>query len=362
MAQASSSESLILANIRSAYAILHERFSQAIHTRIGDAAHLDEVRREALELMGHAEQNRTLIPPEEFAALNVVISSIVEALDDACHASADAIETPPVIVTWEAQTGCRGRPRKECDPTFLAMAVDLRGPTGLAPVLGWSSRTVSRRAVEYGIRPPGAPVFQTVEHPDGSTTTIQQSSTRPVSTLTDAELDSIVALTLESFPNYRRQMLHGHLTAMGHRVPRQRLRESFIRFVMHAFIDGHSRYVTGFRVSDNNRADTVLEVFQDATAKNGVPSRVRGDHEVSHSYSSVHNTRIERLWYDVTSGFGQKWKNFFIELETHCHLNASDRCHLWLLHFLFKGAINQDASDWVQTWNHHTMQIKGKPF
>ncbi|KAI0794620.1 hypothetical protein C8Q74DRAFT_1315231 [Fomes fomentarius] len=76
---------------------------------------------------------------------------------------------------------------------------------------------------------------------------------------------------------------------------------------------------------------------------------------------SVHNTRIERLWYDVTSGFGQKWKNFFIKLETHCHLNASDQCHLWLLHFLFKGAINQDASDWVQTWNHHTMQIKGAP-
>lgn len=83
--------------------------------------------------------------------------------------------------------------------------------------------------------------------------------------------------------------------------------------------------------------------------------------EVSHSCSSVHNTRIERLWYDVTSGFGQKWKNVFIELETHCHLNASDRCHLWLLHFLFKAAINQDTSDWVQTWNHLIMQIKGKP-
>ncbi len=66
----------------------------------------------------------------------MVISSIVEALDNACHASADAVETPPVIVTWEARTGSHGRPRKECDPAFLAMAVDLRGPAGLAPVFG----------------------------------------------------------------------------------------------------------------------------------------------------------------------------------------------------------------------------------
>ena len=154
---------------------------------------------------------------------------MVEALDDACHASADTIKTAPIVVTWEARTGRRGRPRKECDPTFLAMAVDLRGPTDLAPVLGWSSRTVSRRAIEYGIRAPGAPVFQTIQNEDGSTTRIHQSSTRPTSTLTDNELDAIVSLALESFPNYRRAMLKGHLTAMGHRVPKERLRQSFIR-------------------------------------------------------------------------------------------------------------------------------------
>ncbi len=141
---------------------------------------------------------------------------MVQALDDACHASADAIETPPMVITWESRTGQRGRPRKDCDPTFLAMAVDVCGPTQLAPVLGWSSRTISRRAVEYGIRPPGAPVFETVSDSDGSTTRIHQSSTRPASTLTDAELDQIVGLTLESFPNNRQQMLQGHLTAMGH--------------------------------------------------------------------------------------------------------------------------------------------------
>ncbi|KAJ6613120.1 hypothetical protein B0H10DRAFT_1951784 [Mycena sp. CBHHK59/15] len=37
--------------------------------------------------------------------------------------------------------------------------------------------------------------------------------------------------------------------------------------------------------------------------------------------SSVHNTRIERLWYDVTHGFGHKWKKFFTDLEVYHGLN-----------------------------------------
>jgi hypothetical protein len=58
------------------------------------------------------------------------------------------------------------------------------------------------------------------------------------------------------------------------------IRPGLIRFkiVMHAFTDGKSRYVTGIRASNNNRAETVLEVFIDAVDEHGLPSRVRGDH------------------------------------------------------------------------------------
>ena len=75
---------------------------------------------------------------------------------------------------------------------------------------------------------------------------------------------------------------------------------------------------------------------------------------------SVHNTRIERLWYDVTHGFGQKWKNFFTDLEAHEHLNPSQPHHIWLLHFLFLDALNEDCQEWVETWNSHVMQIRGE--
>lgn len=53
-----------------------------------------------------------------------------------------------------------------------------------------------------------------------------------------------------------------------------------IRFkiVIHAFVDGKSRYVVGIQANNNNRAQTVLDLFLSATAIHGVPSRVRGDH------------------------------------------------------------------------------------
>lgn len=60
----------------------------------------------------------------------------------------------------------------------------------------------------------------------------------------------------------------------------------------HAFIDGKSRLVTGVRVSNNNRADTVLDVFTVAVRRHGWPSRMRGDH-------GVENLQVAQKMEDV---------------------------------------------------------------
>ncbi|KAJ7603662.1 hypothetical protein DFH06DRAFT_1022002 [Mycena polygramma] len=72
---------------------------------------------------------------------------------------------------------------------------------------------------------------------------------------------------------------------------------------------------------------------------------------------SVHNIRIERLWCDVTRGFGRKWNNFFLSLEYSCGLRPDIEAHLWLLHHLFLDAINQDAQEWARTWNAHKIRF-----
>jgi hypothetical protein len=77
-------------------------------------------------------------------------------------------------------------------------------------------------------------------------------------------------------------------------------------------------------------------------------------------YRSVHNTRIERLWFDFTQGVGGKWKDFFIDLENHHGLDPDNPAHIWLLQYLFLAAINEDVADWAKTWNAHKIQLRGE--
>lgn len=75
---------------------------------------------------------------------------------------------------------------------------------------------------------------------------------------------------------------------------------------------------------------------------------------------SKHNTRIERLWYDTTEGFSQKWKIFFFDLETNHGLDPEKPALIWLLHALFLDQINKDIVLWVAAWNRHAMTIRGE--
>jgi hypothetical protein len=63
---------------------------------------------------------------------------------------------------------------------------------------------------------------------------------------------------------------------------------------------------------------------------------------------------------DVTSGFGRKWKWFFQNLELYDGLDVNSMAHIWLLQHLFLGPINDDALQWAESWNEHTLSIRGE--
>ncbi|KAJ6493489.1 hypothetical protein DFH09DRAFT_947095 [Mycena vulgaris] len=238
-------------NLRSAYHILERNVIRALRTQRGDSAQLSLQVMEVLRLLQAAEPHRSAFSPAEYAVLQRSITSMVQQLDEARHLSSDPPEGPNLVVSHSAATG--GRPRIEIAPNFLAQALELRGPAHLAAVFNCSARTVRRRALQYGLAQPGQPDYNDTVQPDGTVARSYTSTSRAVSTLTDSELDSLLTTILEVFPEFGRRMLMGRLKAAGHHVPRDRITASYLRMVTHGFIDGKAHFVTGIRVSNNNR-------------------------------------------------------------------------------------------------------------
>lgn len=281
-------------------------------------------------------------------------------------------------------TGERGRPSYWIHPGFLQWALSMgKSTSAIAHYLNVSRSTVRTNLLRYGIAEPQPDPFSDTSSNSGSfdfpTSAMSQLSndvvdlanddlldphleenslqpdarsqavhnehritsyTGSLSTISDDDLDRLV-IHLRS--HYRRAgvtHLDGMLLSSGHRVPRERIRQSLARvdpvqrifqripirrrtykvagpnalwhhdgqhgsycdsfqnsrgifltrtfiglirwgIVIHGFIDGYSRLITGLRASDNNRAQTVLDLFMSATAAYAIPSRVRGDHGVA---------------------------------------------------------------------------------
>lgn len=142
--------------------------------------------------------------------------------------------------------------------------------------------------------------------------------------------------------------------------------------MIHGAVDGYSRLLLYLKLADNNRAATVLEAFQSATNKFGVPSRVRMDHgtentEVEHFMiaqrgegrasvikgKSVHNQRIERMWLDVFKGVSCVFHRTFFTMEEMEVLTVESDTEMWALHYVYQPRIQQKLDMFVNQWNVH---------
>lgn len=292
-----------------------------------------------------------------------------------------SISTSPTLAS--------GRPKREVDVEQLKVLRSLRLTwQHISQVLDVSVKTLQRRAKEFGI-------------------------TR-FSNIADNELDEIVRNCLDDFPRAGEVMLRGHLVSLDLHIPRQRLRLSLERlgfrnsmppaiirrtysvpgpnalwhadgnhklirwrFVVHAAIDGYSRLITYIKCSNNNRADTVMECFLAATREFGIPSRVRTDlggenvrvwefmEEVRGSNrgsyitgSSVHNTRIERLWRDVYQAVSATYISVFNELENQNILDPLNDMDIFCLHYIFLPRINASLNSFQLAWNNHPLSTE----
>ena len=312
---------------------------------------------------------------------------VIQALQELIQLMSSAVE----------EEACqRGRPRIMIRENQLCFLIENGFRINdIANMFQCSRRTIERRIAELSVR-----CFD-------------------FSTISDADLDSLVQRIVLLHPQAGEKTVSGQLKSQGYKIQRQRIRDSITRvdpigvqlrstrslhrreyhvespnsvwhldgyhklicwrIVIHGGIDGYSRLILFLKASTNNYASTVLSAFVSAVNEFGLPSRVRVDKggenvmisqfmlehpERGPSRSSVivgrsvHNQRIERLWRDLYSGCICFFYNFFHFLEDIGVLDPNDVLDVYALHFVFLPIIQSQLDTFREGWAHHPLRTE----
>ena len=237
------------------------------------------------------------------------------------------------------------------------------------------------------------------------------------SEINDIDLDQAIRGVQQNNPNIGVNLLQGYLRSQGICVQRRRVRDALLRIypmramirwqqvitrraysvpgpnslwhidshhslirwrlVIHGCVDGFSRMIPYVSCASNNRAETVLQLFRQAIAKFGTPSRVRSDKggenilvchymvscrgpgRSSHiAGSSVHNQRIKRMWRDVYRCVCCSFHEVFYFLEAQELLDPDNESDFFVLHCVFLHVINHHLETFVKAWNQHPLRTE----
>lgn len=213
-------------------------------------------------------QNSRIFDDAELVTLRVNLSLMQGDIRQRYDETLDSSHHGRPTIVQSIRTGNRGRPRIHIDPVFLQWAYSQRSTSGISRFLNVGRQTVRDALLDYGIAAPQHRPFlgEISEDQDDETgedilhdhlldpelpappeipsdvinladpsssnplpSPHVTSFTGPISSLTNDELDSIVNRLRAHFRRAGISMLDGMLRRLGHRVPRERIRESLMR-------------------------------------------------------------------------------------------------------------------------------------
>ncbi|XP_060558658.1 uncharacterized protein LOC132718962 [Ruditapes philippinarum] len=124
-------------------------------------------------------------------------------------------------------------------------------------------------------------------------------------------------------------------------------------FVICAGIDGVSRLITVLSCADNNKAPKVHDCFMQGTQRYGIPVRVRSD-------MGMENIKVAEYMGSVRGPH-----SMLVGKSTHndeALLDVLIEKHLYVLHHVYIGMINERLNVWRNAWNNHRIRtVKSTP-
>ena len=171
--------------------------------------------------------------PADTHTITTSIDDMISALESSITTTRYPPDAPPIVLGNTIHSGQRGRPPVDIKPEDLALLASGRTTMkDIGNLYQCGARTIRRRMLEFGLSEPGPPVYTEQEQNDGSVECVySRGSCSNLSQATDKELDAILISIYEQFPSFGKKMIDGYLMALGERVPRRRIEESYLRVI-----------------------------------------------------------------------------------------------------------------------------------
>ncbi|KZV90677.1 hypothetical protein EXIGLDRAFT_694455 [Exidia glandulosa HHB12029] len=223
----------------------------------------------------------------------------------------------------------------------------MAGPAHIAKLLGIHPQTVLHQLLDAGIASAALPVLALDNTPDDGQPHYVCNPDAPgclPSTISDANLNTSVASIINQFENHSCSMVIGQLCAANILdVSRERTAQA----IQHA--TGATAHFGRQEIHHREYRVAGLNLLWHHDGQHGLIHWKIVIHAFIDGYS-----RFVHLGVDVVKGFVAKWSNFFLALEHEHRLDCNDQFHIWLLHHLFLLCIKFDAMTWADGWNNHT--------